>query len=793
MNPFTDWLPFLETAGAWLSTYLLHSSVLLVPTLLLTRLLRSRHLALQESLLRIAVVGGLLTASLQAGLGWESAAGTIAYPASSAPPATISETTVEMPFVATGEARAASSRRSESAASLPVPTSDRVAAVSEQIPWLALAVLVWGIGAALLGARLVLLAVSLSRRLRYRTDIERGSLFRLFWRLLASADVDRRTRLTRSGRLTVPIAFGLVRREICLLDRVVDELPHDQQGTVLAHELAHLERRDPLQLLIVRLIESVFFVQPLNRLARRRLQEVAEYRCDDWAARHTGRPDTLARCLTEVASWSVGEARLGLAPTMAGRSGLGRRVRRLLAPGYAGIDTRVPGWSRPLAGAALIAVIVAVPGFTVLGQEPAPPPPTPESPELDRAVVEPQPVEAPAEPEPSVSKAVVAPVVPVARPAAVSVAPVSVAPLPVASPSASPRPLPRPAPALEPRESVVESGESVVVPDEEDVAPVRDVRLAPRIVDRVDQQRIVRLAPEVVVRTSAAGQVDRNEDREVERETVLSEEEMELLEEEIEQALESLEETLEGDLEGALEGLEDELDRIEETLERNLELELERFERSIENEVELMESDLEWLEEELERDLDRRGERPSEAEAEALERRREVLEDELERIEEAIDEVADDLDDALDRIEDRLDDRLERRLDSGVERQLEARIEAMTERLDIESERLEALARELARRHAAEGRAHLTPEDRDRLRAEARRIATEARPSEEELEALRSSVRELEESLRPTPAELEQLRRQLAEELEAVEVQVREALAAQRRAVDALREESREP
>ena len=58
---------------------------------------------------------------------------------------------------------------------------------------------------------------------------------------------------------------------------------------MLAHEVAHLVRRDPHWLVAARVIETVLFVQPLNRLARLRLQEVAEYLSDDWAMARTSR------------------------------------------------------------------------------------------------------------------------------------------------------------------------------------------------------------------------------------------------------------------------------------------------------------------------------------------------------------------------------------------------------------------------------------------------------------------------------------------------------------------------
>lgn len=106
---------------------------------------------------------------------------------------------------------------------------------------------------------------------------------------------------------------------------------------MLAHELAHLVRRDPQWLVLARAIEMLFFFQPLNRLARRRMQEVAEYLCDDWAVARISRPVMLAKCLAAVAEW-VGRAPRMTTPSLhpmsamveSNGSPLVRRVGRIL-------------------------------------------------------------------------------------------------------------------------------------------------------------------------------------------------------------------------------------------------------------------------------------------------------------------------------------------------------------------------------------------------------------------------------------------------------------------------------
>jgi beta-lactamase regulating signal transducer with metallopeptidase domain len=125
--------------------------------------------------------------------------------------------------------------------------------------------------------------------------------------------------------------------EVCLPRRALLELQPEEQEGMLAHEIAHLVRRDPQWLVLARVIEMVFFFQPLNRLARRRMQEVAEYLCDDWAVARTSRPVMLAKCLAAVAEWVGRAPRMGtprLHPMSAmvesGGSPLVRRVGRIL-------------------------------------------------------------------------------------------------------------------------------------------------------------------------------------------------------------------------------------------------------------------------------------------------------------------------------------------------------------------------------------------------------------------------------------------------------------------------------
>jgi beta-lactamase regulating signal transducer with metallopeptidase domain len=223
------------------------------------------------------------------------------------------------------------------------------------VPWIVV-ILVVG---ALLGLASVLLAfAALRRQLAGRRPLGEGMLATLLDGLRRRAGIGRPVRLTVAPRVQVPMAVGVLRPEIVVPPKVAQGLPPAHQESLLAHELAHVLRRDPAWRLAALLVERVFFFQPLNRLASRRVAQSAEYLCDDWAARHTRQPLALASCLTEIATWV---ARTGPVPaTMAGpRSILGRRVQRLLQPARASAR---PWWLSAALGLPLLGVVAVAPG-----------------------------------------------------------------------------------------------------------------------------------------------------------------------------------------------------------------------------------------------------------------------------------------------------------------------------------------------------------------------------------------------------------------------------------------------
>ena len=497
LQALTRPLQAADLGAAWLLTYLLHSTLLLGGAWLATRGLgrltsaRRPLLSVQQTVWRAALLGGLVTATLQLGLGWQPPLGSWQLGGGNAEDRVVeegipTETTgaVGQLMAATPEAVAPESSspdRSQPPSAIPVGTSSELPAStstgsaptrsglrvpgadptlpalgasspsfssafwSASLPFLRWTVLItglWLLGAFVLAGSLALSYRSFCRRIRNRSRVVGGDVRRLFDGLEPDRAVGRPVALSASSRVQSPLAKGVTRPEVCLPLRVLSELSARQQKSLLAHELGHLVRRDPLWLLVARTVEGVLFFQPLNGLARRRLQEISELRADDWAVRATGSPLDLARCLTRVADWNLTPVPV---PSMAERSGSGltRRIHRLLqSPEVEGDDGSPRGlWLAAVA--LLLAVALAAPGVSAVAgdSEPPPPPESPEAPEAPEVTEAPE--APPAPPAGLPSLAVPGP----DAPSAPVVAPTPPNPAPLPSPSPSPKVAPAPAPA----------------------------------------------------------------------------------------------------------------------------------------------------------------------------------------------------------------------------------------------------------------------------------------------------------------------------------------------------------
>ncbi len=370
---------FAHNVIAWMLTYLLHSTLLLGLAWLVSKPLSRWSVAAEETVWKLALVGALCTASIQLAAGWQPLAGQWKLADLGGVVATVDPVTngnvgeglvpsrvggIPAPTLKSNPVRAeVEDLSSPTVVPAPVRTLPSAAALILGI---------WALGALVLLAAFGRSFLRLGQRLRGRPRIVGGTIHAQLRELAAEAGLGGGVRLSCSSRVPVPVALGIRRPEICVPPRALAGLTDEQQEGMLAHELAHLARRDPFWLVLRQVIACVLFFQPLNWVARRRLREISEMLSDEWAVARTGRPLSLAGCLAEVASWSVGTPALPV-PGMADRpSSLGQRIRRLLD------DTRSPenparrAWLAAAMGVLVIVVAAAAPAVSTARPEPPP-------------------------------------------------------------------------------------------------------------------------------------------------------------------------------------------------------------------------------------------------------------------------------------------------------------------------------------------------------------------------------------------------------------------------------------
>jgi len=376
---------FINQAAAWMLTYLLHSTLLLGLAWLVSKPLSRWSVGAEEVVWKLALVGALLTASIQLAAGWQPLAGQWSLADAGAPAVNAGAESILAPRLESRTMNMGIEAR-QTPPTLPaaIPVATPAARTIPSLPVLALGV--WALGAALLLASFGLSYLRLGRRLRSRPRVVGGDLHAQLGTLAGEAGLGTPVRLSCSSRVPVPVALGFGQPEICVPPRALAGLTDEQQEGMLAHELAHLARRDPFWLLLGQALACVLFFQPLNWVARRRLREISEMLSDEWAVARTGRPLSLAGCLAEVAGWSVSVRTLSLpVPGMADRpSSLGRRIRRLLD------ETRSPekparrAWLAAAMGVLVIAVAAAAPAISAARPEPPPAKPAaPAAPAID--------------------------------------------------------------------------------------------------------------------------------------------------------------------------------------------------------------------------------------------------------------------------------------------------------------------------------------------------------------------------------------------------------------------------
>jgi bla regulator protein blaR1 len=226
-------------------------------------------------------------------------------------------------------------------------------------------------GLAMVGGRLLAGLVLLRRWTRDAKPVTCPEWLAAFERTRAGAPNCDRLRLLASDTVPSPLSWGLFRPAI-LIDPDTLADPRDADA-ILAHEVAHVARRDWLALMLTRIAAALFWFNPVVWLLEREIVQQAEEAADCEAAAHV----EPARYAQTLLSWAQIAGRALPANSIAPKdSALGRRVRAILDR----TARERPAGSAMTRFAVMLCVVIAAPVAAMkLVQAAAPAPPAPPS------------------------------------------------------------------------------------------------------------------------------------------------------------------------------------------------------------------------------------------------------------------------------------------------------------------------------------------------------------------------------------------------------------------------------
>jgi beta-lactamase regulating signal transducer with metallopeptidase domain len=233
--------------------------------------------------------------------------------------------------------------------------------------WLSIALLAWTFG-VLLVSLWTLRQLFALRRLKRRVRRDRLPASEAMYADVAQLSAQMALRAP-AVHVLPDLASPLVMSNTLLLPRWAEGLDRTQRIAMLAHELAHLRRRDPLWRPLQRIALIPLFFHPLAWRAVRRLEALAETLCDRAAVERSGSARALAECLAECLARQSEQRSPMWAVAMAEHSdGIVARVRHLLEASPMKFSSIPKRWRWGAAVAALCALI-ALPGVLIVARD----------------------------------------------------------------------------------------------------------------------------------------------------------------------------------------------------------------------------------------------------------------------------------------------------------------------------------------------------------------------------------------------------------------------------------------
>jgi beta-lactamase regulating signal transducer with metallopeptidase domain len=224
------------------------------------------------------------------------------------------------------------------------------------LPWLVEA---WLFGVAFFSLRSAGGFLLLERERRKQCDTVSPLVLDMCRAMQLRLGLKRAIRYCECAWLQAPAVIGWFRPIVLLPVTALTGLSEEQLQSIIAHELAHIQRLDPFVNVFQISVETLLFYHPAVWWLSQRIRAEREHCCDDVAVSLCGNPVEYARALTLMEEWRSAPA-LAMA---ANRGPLSERIFRVLGLKSIGAGARGIG----LTGGVLCLSAALVAGNALLG------------------------------------------------------------------------------------------------------------------------------------------------------------------------------------------------------------------------------------------------------------------------------------------------------------------------------------------------------------------------------------------------------------------------------------------
>lgn len=211
--------------------------------------------------------------------------------------------------------------------------------------------LVWLIGVSFLSVRYVFSWIYLSFLSAESNYIKNPSLSEILESFVRNNKIAEKIIIAESRHISSPVLIGIFKPVILFPFGLVNQLSLQETESILAHELAHILRKDFILNIFISITEILFYYHPaiwwLSSVAR----SEREYCCDEWALQWTGDRLCLAKTLIKIQNLSQ-SGNLQLALSFNQSKYFSNRIKRILNMNTRGnyFSSRILGMSLAMTG-----------------------------------------------------------------------------------------------------------------------------------------------------------------------------------------------------------------------------------------------------------------------------------------------------------------------------------------------------------------------------------------------------------------------------------------------------------